>query len=243
MLLSKPLIEKITPDIFGSLDLSVLHLLSQNIVYFIGIFCKRGLWFLGAYSWASHIEIFGSLDLSILHLLSQNIVYFIGIFCKRDLWFLGVYSWASHIEIFGSLDLSVFLIRLIRLLSHIRLIRLLSHIRLIRLLSHIRLIRLLSHIRLIRLLSHIRLMRLLSHIRLIRLLSPDTSFESRGLRWLPWKHAWNLVDFRENLFDIYRESRENLYEILAVVTIKVRSPPSVGSLRESDVTDVTQSQM
>jgi len=234
MLLSKPLIEKITPDIFGSLDLSVLHLLSQNIVYFIGIFCKRGLWFLGAYSWASHIEIFGSLDLSILHLLSQNIVYFIGIFCKRDLWFLGVYSWASHIEIFGSLDLSVFLIRLIRLLSHIRLIRLLSHIRLIRLLSHIRLIRLLSHI---------RLMRLLSHIRLIRLLSPDTSFESRGLRWLPWKHAWNLVDFRENLFDIYRESRENLYEILAVVTIKVRSPPSVGSLRESDVTDVTQSQM
>jgi len=44
-------------------------------------------------------------------------------------------------------------------------------------------------------------------------------FEWRELRFLLWKLAANFVDSREDLFECYRDSRENLFEILAVVIV------------------------
>jgi len=55
--------------------------------------------------------------------------------------------------------------------------------------------------------------------------SPDwTVFLSTLLRdgesrLLPWKRVWNSEDSHENLFESYRDYRENLFENLAVVII------------------------
>jgi len=48
----------------------------------------------------------------------------------------------------------------------------------------------------------------------------DRSFECRALHLLTWKLVWNCGDSRENVFDMYGDSRENLLEILAVVIIR-----------------------
>ena len=45
------------------------------------------------------------------------------------------------------------------------------------------------------------------------------SFVCRGLRLLIWKFAGNFGDSRDNVFDMYGDSRENLLETLAVVII------------------------
>ena len=45
------------------------------------------------------------------------------------------------------------------------------------------------------------------------------SFEWRGLRLHTWKLVWNIGDSRENAFDMYGDSRENLLEILTIVMI------------------------
>jgi len=45
------------------------------------------------------------------------------------------------------------------------------------------------------------------------------SFEWRGLRLHTWKLVWKVGDSRENAFDMYGDSRENLLEILTIVMI------------------------
>ena len=45
---------------------------------------------------------------------------------------------------------------------------------------------------------------------------PDRSFEWWGLHLLTWKRVWNVGNSRENLFDMYGDSCENLLDILAV---------------------------
>jgi len=48
---------------------------------------------------------------------------------------------------------------------------------------------------------------------------PVRSFEWRGLRLHTWKRVWNFGDSRQNVFDMYGDSRENLSENLAVVIV------------------------
>jgi len=48
---------------------------------------------------------------------------------------------------------------------------------------------------------------------------PVNSFEWRGLRLLTRKPVWNFGDSRENVFDMYGDSCENLLTFLAVVII------------------------
>jgi len=57
---------------------------------------------------------------------------------------------------------------------------------------------------------------------------PDKSFEWQGLRLHTWKLAWKSGDSRENVFDMYGDSRVNSLEILTVVMIL--SPISLASL-------------
>jgi len=38
-------------------------------------------------------------------------------------------------------------------------------------------------------------------------------------RWLPWKLVWNLGHSSENLFDLYGDSSDKMFELLAVVVI------------------------
>jgi len=63
--------------------------LLQNIVTFIGLLCKRDLWFED--SLLDSIDMRDSLTIDFKTVyyrsLLQNIVTFIGLFCKRDLWF------------------------------------------------------------------------------------------------------------------------------------------------------------
>jgi len=47
----------------------------------------------------------------------------------------------------------------------------------------------------------------------------DRTFEWRGLRLLNWKSVSNFGDSHENVFDMYGDPRENLFNILAVVII------------------------
>ena len=49
--------------------------------------------------------------------------------------------------------------------------------------------------------------------------NPVRSFECRWLTLLTWKFVGNFGDSRDNVFDMYGDSRENLLEILAVVII------------------------
>jgi len=57
-------------------------------------------------------------------------------------------------------------------------------------------------------------------------------FEWRGLRLLTWKPAWNFGDSRENVFDMYANSRENLLEVLAVVIIWSQMSSDCGHTSE-----------
>jgi len=61
-------------------------------------------------------------------------------------------------------------------------------------------------------------------------------FEWRGLRLLTWKPAWNFGDSRENVFDMYANSRENLLEVLAVVIIWSQMSSDCGHTSEECVT-------
>jgi len=45
------------------------------------------------------------------------------------------------------------------------------------------------------------------------------SFEWRGLYLVLWKLVWNLGDSRENVFDMYGDSRGNFLEILVLIII------------------------
>jgi len=56
---------------------------------------------------------------------------------------------------------------------------------------------------------------------------PDQSFEWRGLRLLTRKLVWKFGDSRENVFDMYGDSRENCLKFSAVVIVS--SP--ISSLR------------
>jgi len=58
-----------------------------------------------------------------------------------------------------------------------------------------------------------------SHDVLIR------SFERRGLRWHRQKLVWKLGESREKVFDMYGDSHDKLWEILAIVIVWSRSPP------------------
>jgi len=67
---------------------------------------------------------------------------------------------------------------------------------------------------------------LTEEIRLQIFGSPDhyrnlvRSFEYQGLRLLTWRFVGNFGDSRDNVFDMYGDSRETLLEILAVVIIE-----------------------
>jgi len=48
---------------------------------------------------------------------------------------------------------------------------------------------------------------------------PVRSVKCWGLRLLTWRFAWKFGESREIMFDMYTDSRENSFEILAVVII------------------------